>query len=157
MSLISRSPHKNQVLALLLDMPESVAPSPWSSTRAQAKAEAQQRREAEERFSWMKDADLQMLTMGLEPVPWDHFADAIAHTGEYQFQAVEQRTCSEQVMQTGELPGPGSLVGATLVVRSHTIITALKMVGYGWNAPGPTAKMLSLMEFPRCRLTFKSN
>jgi hypothetical protein len=56
-----------------------------SSTWAQARAEAQQRREAEERFSWMSDADLQMLSMGLEPYPWDHFADVIKQTGEYQF------------------------------------------------------------------------
>jgi hypothetical protein len=119
-----------------VDWPESIAPSPWSSTWAQARAEAEQRRAEEERFSWMRDADLQMLSMGLEPVPWDDFAEAVNQTGEYQFQAVEQRTCSEQVLQTGEPPGPDSLVGATLFVRSHTIVTALKMVIYRWNAPG---------------------
>jgi hypothetical protein len=93
----------------------------------------------------MKDADLQMLSMGLEPVPWEQFADAISQSGEYQFQAVEQRASSEQVSETGEPPGPHSMVGATLVVRSHTIVTALKMVSHGWNAPGATARMLSMM------------
>jgi ribonuclease HI len=129
----------------VVDMPESVAPSPWSSTSAQARAESERLRAEDERFSWMKGADLQMLNMGLEPVPWEHFADAVSQTVEYQFQAVEQRTCSEQVMGTGEPPGPDSLVGATLVVRSHKIVTALKMVSYGWNAPGATARMLCLM------------
>jgi ribonuclease HI len=123
-----------------VDMPESVAPSPRSSTWAQARAEAQQRREAEVRFSWMRDSDLQMLTMGLEPYAWDHFAEAASHSGETQFQAIEQRTCSEEVLETGEPPGPDSLVGATLVVRSQTIVTALKMVSYGWKAPGATAR-----------------
>jgi hypothetical protein len=93
----------------------------------------------------MKDADLQMLSMGLEPSPWEQFADAVSQTGEHQFQAVEQRASSEEVYATGEPPGPHSMVGATLVVRSHTIVTALKMVSYGWNAPGATARMLSMM------------
>jgi hypothetical protein len=127
------------------DIPDSIPPSPWSSTWAQAKAEEQQRREAEERFSWIKDADLQMLTMGLEPYPWDQFADAIKQSGEWQCQAIEQRTCNEEVMQTGEPPGPHSLVGATLVVRSHTIVTAMNMVSYGWNASEATARMLVRM------------
>jgi hypothetical protein len=93
----------------------------------------------------MKDADLQMLTMGLEPVPWEEFAEVVSQAGEYQFQAIEQRTCSEQVLGTGEPPGPDSLVGATLVVRSHTVVTALKMVSYGWNAPGATGRMMCLL------------
>jgi hypothetical protein len=63
-----------------VDLPESMAPSPWSSTRGQARAEAAQRRDAEERFSWMKEADLQMLSMGLEPVPREQFADAISQS-----------------------------------------------------------------------------
>jgi hypothetical protein len=37
------------------------------------------------------------------------------------------------------------LIGAVLVVRSRTVITALKMISHGLNAPGATAKMLSLM------------
>jgi hypothetical protein len=112
---------------------------------AQARAEALQHREVEERFSWMRDADLQMLSMGLEPYPWDHFADVIKQTGEYQFRAIEERTCSEEVLQTGAPPGPESLVGATLVVRSHTAVTALRMVSYGWNASEATARMLCRM------------
>jgi hypothetical protein len=76
-----------------VDMLESVAPSHWSSTWAQSRAEAEQRRANEIRFSWMRDADLQMLSMGLEPVPWEEFAEAIRQTEEDQFQAIEQRTC----------------------------------------------------------------
>jgi hypothetical protein len=67
---------------------DSVAPSPWSSSWAQARAEAQHRREMEERFSWMKEADLQMLSLGLEPYPWDQFAEEIAKTRETEFQAI---------------------------------------------------------------------
>jgi hypothetical protein len=93
----------------------------------------------------MKEADRHMFSMGLEPVPWDYFAEAISQIGESQFQAIEQRTCGQQVFETGEQPGPDSLVGATLVVRSVTIITALRMVSHGWSAPGATAKMLSMM------------
>jgi hypothetical protein len=52
-------------------MDSVVAPSSWSSTWAQAHAEAQYTREMEERFSWMKEADVQMLHLGLEPYPWD--------------------------------------------------------------------------------------
>jgi hypothetical protein len=88
----------------VVDMPESVAPSPWSSRWAEAGAEAEQRRAEEERFRWMKEADLQMLLMGLDPVPWEQFAEAVNRSGEYQFQALEQRTCSEQVLQLQEPP-----------------------------------------------------
>jgi hypothetical protein len=82
-----------------VDMPDSVAPSPWSSTWAQARAESEQRRANEERFKWMTDADLQMLTMGLEPYPWDQFADAVEQSREGKFHAIEQRACTEQVLQ----------------------------------------------------------
>jgi hypothetical protein len=51
-----------------IDIPEADARSPWSSTWIQAREEARQRREAEERFSWMKEADLQRLSMGLEGI-----------------------------------------------------------------------------------------
>jgi hypothetical protein len=54
-----------------MSMGTEVAPSPWSSTWAQALAEAQHLRETEERFSWMKEADVQMLHLGLEPYPWE--------------------------------------------------------------------------------------
>jgi hypothetical protein len=66
-----------------VDLPESMAPSPWSSTWAQAREKAERRRAEEERFSWMKDADLQMLSMGLEPVPWEELAEVISQTREY--------------------------------------------------------------------------
>jgi hypothetical protein len=62
----------------VVDMPKAVAPSPWSSTWAQARAESERLRAEEERFKWMKEADLQMLTMGLEPVPWDDFIEAVS-------------------------------------------------------------------------------
>jgi hypothetical protein len=93
----------------------------------------------------MRDADLQMLSMGLEPVPWDEFADAIQQSAEDQFQAIEQRACTEEVLQQEEPPGPNSLVGATLIVRSKTIIAALRMASHGWNASGATARMMCLM------------
>jgi hypothetical protein len=112
-------------------MPGPVAPYAWSSTWAQARAEAVKLQVEEERFSWMKEADRYMLCMGVEPVPWDQFAEVISQTGESQFQAIEQRTCEEQVTESGESPGPGSLVGATLVVRSVTTITALRMISHG--------------------------
>jgi hypothetical protein len=48
---------------------------------AKPRSEAEQRRADEERIIWMKDADLQMLSMGLEPVPWEQFADAVSQTG----------------------------------------------------------------------------
>jgi hypothetical protein len=129
----------------VVDMPEQVAPYAWSSTWAQARAEAARLQAEEERFSWMKEADRYMLSMALEPIPWDQFADAISQTGEMQFQAIEQRTCEEQVSESGEQPGPGSLVGATSVVRSVPTITTLRMTSHEWNAPGATAKMLSMM------------
>jgi hypothetical protein len=129
----------------VVDMPESAAPHRWSSTWSRARAEAAQRQAEEERFSWMKEADLPMLSMGLEPVPWERFPDAISQTGETIFQAIEQRTCQEQVFGSSEEPGPDSLVGATLALQSPTVITALRMVSHDWKAPGATAKMLSLM------------
>jgi hypothetical protein len=94
-------------------IPESVAPYRWSSSWAQARAEAAQRQAEEERFSWMKEKDLHMLSLGLEPVPWEQFSEAINQTGDAIFQAIEQRTCEEQVFETGGEPGPESLVGAT--------------------------------------------
>jgi hypothetical protein len=66
-------------------------PTSWSSTWAQAQAGAQYIRDMEERFSWMKEADKGMLYLGLEPYPWEQFAEAIERTGETEFQAIEQR------------------------------------------------------------------
>jgi hypothetical protein len=93
----------------------------------------------------MSDADLQMLTMGLEPYPWEGFAEAISRTQEWKFQAIEQRACEEQVMQQNVPPGPDSLVGATLVVRSHTTIAVLNMVSHFRDASQATALMLCQM------------
>jgi hypothetical protein len=93
-------------------MPDSVAPSPWSSTWKQARAESEQRRALEGRFAWMTEADLSMITMGLEPYPWEEFAEVISRTQEWKFQAIEQRACYEEVHQTGGPSGPNSLVGA---------------------------------------------
>jgi hypothetical protein len=129
-----------------VEMRESVAPSPWSSTWVQARAESEQQLALEERFKWMTDADLQMLTMGLEPYPWEEFAEAISRTQEWKFQAIEQRACEEEVMQKGIPPGPDSLVWATLVVRSHTVITVLNMVRHCRDASQATSIMLCRME-----------
>jgi hypothetical protein len=93
----------------------------------------------------MSDADLQMLTMGLEPYPWEEFKEVISQTGEWEFQAIEQRACQEQVLQQNAPPGPESLVGATLVVRSHTTIAVLNMVSPCRNASEATALMLGQM------------
>jgi ribonuclease HI len=121
---------------------ESVAPSPWSSTWRQARAEAEHRRAMEERFSWMKDADLQMLYLGLEPYPWEQFAEEVAKSGETEFQAIEQRGSTEDVFRTEVPEGMLSVVGPALVVRSRTIVTALKMVSGKENASQATAQML---------------
>jgi hypothetical protein len=126
-------------------MTDSVAPSPWSSTWAQARAEAQYRREPEERFSWMKEADTHMLSLGLESYPWDQFAEEIAKTGEMEFQAIEQRGNAEEVLREECPPKMGSIVGATLVIRSRTIVTALNMVSGKENASQATARMLFKM------------
>jgi hypothetical protein len=93
----------------------------------------------------MSDADTQMLTMGLEPYPWEEFAGAIGQSREWKFQAIEQRACEEQVMQQNVPPGPDSLVGATLMVRSHTIIAVLNMVSHCRDASQATAIMLCQM------------
>jgi hypothetical protein len=89
----------------------------------------------------MSDADLQMLTMGLEPCPWEEFVEDISRTQEWKFQGIEQRACEEEVRQTGDPPNPDSLVGATLVVRSHTTIAVLNMVSHCRDASQATASM----------------
>jgi hypothetical protein len=93
----------------------------------------------------MSDADTQMLTMGLEPYPWEEFAGVISQSQEWEFQAVEQRECEEQVMQQSVPPRPDSLVGATLVVRSRTNIAVLNMVSHCRDASQATAIMLCQM------------
>jgi hypothetical protein len=119
--------------------------SPWSSELKQTREDSEQRRALEERFEWMTEADVPMLTMGLEPYPWEQFAEAIRGTQEWKFQAIEQRACTEDVHQMGVPPKPDSLVGAVLVVRFHTVVTVLKMVSYCGNASEATALMLCRM------------
>jgi hypothetical protein len=65
----------------------------------------------------MKGADLHMLSMGLEPVPWESFPEAISQTGETIFQAIEQRTCGEQ--EPG-LVGRG-YIGCSLTHCNHSV------------------------------------
>jgi ribonuclease HI len=128
-----------------MTMGTEVAPSPWSSTWAQAMAEAQYRREMEERFSWMKEADVQMLHLGLEPYPWDQFAEEIAKTVETESQAIEQRGCTEDIFRVELPPETMSIVGPALVIRSRMIVTALNMVSGKENASQATARMLFRM------------
>jgi hypothetical protein len=102
-------------------------------------------RELEERFSWMKEADTHMLRLGLEPYPWEQYAEEISKTGEMEFRAIEQRANAEQVLREDCPPDIESVVGATLVIRSHTTVTALNMVRSAENAPQATARMLFKM------------
>jgi ribonuclease HI len=127
-----------------MSMGAEEAPSPWSSTWAQALEEAKHLRETEERFSWMKEADAQMLHLGLEPYPWEQFAEEVAKTGETEFQVIEQRGSAEEVLRANLPLEMNSIIGATLVVRSRTIVTALKMVSDLGSAPQATARMLSM-------------
>jgi hypothetical protein len=91
----------------VVDMPGPVAPHAWSSTWAQARAEASRHQAEEELFSRMKEADRYMPCMGIEPIPRDEYAEVVSQMGESQFQAIEQRTCEEHVTESGEAPGPG--------------------------------------------------
>jgi hypothetical protein len=68
-----------------------------------------------------------MLNLGLEPYPWEQFAEAIESSGETEFQVFEQRgngrdAFRENCPETGE-----TVVGASLVIRSRTMITAMNM------------------------------
>jgi hypothetical protein len=126
-------------------IPDLIAPTSWSSIRAQEQAEAQYLQALEERFSWMNEADREMLRLGLEPYPWDQFAEEIAKTGETEFQAIEQRGNAGEVFR-GHCPqGAETIVGATLVIRFRTIVTSLNMVSDLQNAPQATARMLFKM------------
>jgi hypothetical protein len=111
--------HMTVISERLMDSP-SVAPYAWSSSFAQARREAIQLQAMEEQLSWMTEADQYMLHLGLEPVPWDQFAEATGQKGEYQFQAIEQRATEDNVMGSQKESAPNSLVGATIVVRSAT-------------------------------------
>jgi hypothetical protein len=121
------------------------ARSAWSNSWAQAQAEARQIREMEERFSWMSEADKGMLTTGLEPYPPDNFAEAIANSGETEFMVFEQRGSGEDVLRESCPEGSEDVVGATLVIRSRTCVTALNGVSHISDAPSVTAKLLTKM------------
>jgi hypothetical protein len=97
----------------------------------------------EERYSWMTEADQGMLQLGLEPVPWDHFAEAVE--GENHFQAIEQRASEEQAMQIPEPPTPSSLVGVTMVIRSETMVSAFRQVSMASEAESSTTDLLGLI------------
>jgi hypothetical protein len=89
----------------LVDSP-AVAPHARSSSFAQARREAIRQQAMDEQFSWMTEAYQFMLQLGLEPIPWDHFADAVGQKGEGQFQAIEQRATEENVMGSQEESAP---------------------------------------------------
>jgi ribonuclease HI len=113
------------------------ARSAWSNTWAQAQAEARQAREMEERFSWMREADKGMLSLGLEPYPPDQFAEAIANSGETEFMVFEQRGNGADVLRESCPVGAEVVVGATLVIRSRTCVTAMNAVSHIAEAPRP--------------------
>jgi hypothetical protein len=121
------------------------ARSAWSNTWAQAQAKARQIREMEERFSWMREADKGMLNLGLEPYPPGQFADAIADSGETEFMVFEQRGNGAEVLRENCPDGAEVVVGATLVVRSRTCVTAMNAVSHIVEAPPVTAKLLTQM------------
>jgi hypothetical protein len=91
-----------------IDLPESMIHSPWNSKLELSREDSEQRQMLEERFEWMTEADIQMLTMALEPYPWEHFAEVIRGTQEWKFQAIAQRACTEDVHQMGVPPKPDS-------------------------------------------------
>jgi hypothetical protein len=60
---------------------------------------------------------------GFGTIPVGGICGSHHRTQEWKFQAIEQRACEEEVMQRGIPPRPDSLLGATLAVRSHTVIS----------------------------------
>jgi hypothetical protein len=86
-----------------------------------------------------------MLHLGLEPYPWEQFAEEVAKTGETDFQVIEQRGSAEEILRANLPVEMNSIIGATLVVRSRTIVTALKMVSDLGSAPQATARMFSIL------------
>jgi hypothetical protein len=97
----------------------------------------------EEQFKGMTEADQFMFRLGLEPVRWDHFADAISQKGETQFQAVKQRASEEDMAGSRARPAPDSLIGATIVIRSETVVSAYRIVSGALQAETATTEMLS--------------
>jgi hypothetical protein len=121
------------------------ARSPWSNTWAQAQEEARQIREMEERFSWMTEADKGMLNLGLEPYPWYQFAEAIENTGETEFMVFEQRGSGKDVLRDDAPDGAELAIGASLIIRSRTCVTAMSVYSNLEDASPATAKLLTLM------------
>jgi hypothetical protein len=60
-----------------------------------------------------------------------------------QFQAIEQRATEENVMVSQEQSSPDSMVGATIVVRSETVVTEFRIVSNALQAEDATTEMLS--------------
>jgi hypothetical protein len=85
------------------------------------------------------------VVLGIGTYPWDQFAEEIAKTGETEFQAIERRGNAGEVFKEACPQGAETIVGATLVIRSRTIVTALNMVSELQNAPQATARMLFKM------------
>jgi hypothetical protein len=121
------------------------ARSAWSNSWAQAQAEARHIREMEERFSWMSKADEGMLATGLEPYHPNDFEGAIMNAGETEFMVFEQRASGEDVLRESCPEGSEEVVGATLIIRSRTCITALTVTSHVADAPSMTAQMLTKM------------
>jgi hypothetical protein len=119
------------------------ARSAWSNSWAQAQAEAHYVREMEERFSWMKEADKGMLSLGLEPYPAEHFAEAMAHTGETQSMVFEQCANGEEVLREDCPEGAEEVVGISFVIRSRTCVTVTNSICYSAEASQHTAKLLT--------------
>jgi hypothetical protein len=109
----------------------------------QARREAIRLQAMEEQFSWMTEADQYMLHLGLEPVPWEHVAEATGQKGESQFQAIEQRVTGKDVLESQEELAPNSLVGATIVIRSETVVSAFRRVSNALQAESATTEILS--------------
>jgi hypothetical protein len=99
----------------------------------------------EERFSWMKEADKGMLNLGLEPYPWEQFAEAIERSGETEFQVIEQRGSGRDVLRENCPDGAESVIGVTLAIRSRTMITAMNMINDLEEAAESTGKLLAQM------------
>jgi hypothetical protein len=126
----------------IVDSP-AIAPHAWSTSFAQAGSEAIHQQAMDGQFRWMTEADQHMLQLGLEPVPWEHVADAVGQKGEAQFLAIEQLASEDQVVPDSGQLEPSSLVWATIVIRSETAISAYRIVSTVLHADNATAEMLS--------------
>jgi hypothetical protein len=99
----------------------------------------------EERFSWMTEADKGMLNFGLEPYPWNQFAEVIEMTGETEFMIFEQRGTGREVYRDCCPDGAEMIVAATLVVRTRTCVTALNVYSDIGVAGEVTGSLFSLL------------